>query len=47
MSIALAQGVSATAVDFMNRWRTVENAKGSELVSVNVRSLQRYPDHFS
>ena len=40
-SIALAQGVSATAVDFMNRWRTVENAKGRRAVFRSMR------DHYS
>ena len=40
-SIALAQGVSATAVDFMNRWHTVENAKGRRAVFRSMR------DHYS
>ena len=40
-SIALAQGVSATAVDFMNRWLTAENAKGRRAVFWSMR------DHYS
>ena len=41
-SIALAHGVSATAVDFMNRWRTVENAKGRRAVFRSMR--EHYSD---
>jgi hypothetical protein len=36
-SIALAQGVGSTAVDFMNRWRTVENARGRRAVFKSMR----------
>jgi hypothetical protein len=39
-SAALARGVDAKDIDFMNRWRTVENARGRRAV------FQAMRDHY-
>ena len=39
-SVALARGVDAQDIDFMNRWRTVENARGRRPV------FQAMRDHY-
>jgi hypothetical protein len=38
--VALARGVDAKDIDFMNRWRTVENARGRRPV------FQAMRDHY-